>query len=104
MLRLASILAVLVGACAFLYSQFAARDDQFLFQPVTGKNNTVLLVVDHQEGLFQLARDQIPSAFKSSILAHAALAKVFNLPTVLTTSADSGKSLENILVRPMPTS
>ncbi|TCD66061.1 hypothetical protein EIP91_001869 [Steccherinum ochraceum] len=54
------------------------------------KNNTVLLVVDHQEGLFQLARDQIPSAYKSSILAHAALAKVFNLPTVLTTSADSG--------------
>lgn len=55
------------------------------------KNNAVLLVVDHQEGLFQLARDQIPSAYKSSILAHAALAKIFNLPTILTTSADQGR-------------
>ncbi|CAL1702580.1 unnamed protein product [Somion occarium] len=54
------------------------------------KNNSVLLVVDHQEGLFQLGRDQHPVAFKSSILAHAALAKIFNLPTILTSSAETG--------------
>jgi len=54
------------------------------------KNDAVLLVVDHQEGLFQMARDYQPSAYKSNILAHASLAKIFNLPTVLTTSAETG--------------
>ncbi|KAI0697341.1 ycaC protein [Cytidiella melzeri] len=54
------------------------------------KNNAVLLVVDHQEGLFLIARDQSATDMKSNILAHAALAKVFNLPTILTTSAETG--------------
>ena len=55
------------------------------------KNNAVLLVVDHQEGLYQLGRDINAVAFKSNILAHATLAKVFNLPTILTTSAETGE-------------
>ncbi|THH32746.1 hypothetical protein EUX98_g1448 [Antrodiella citrinella] len=54
------------------------------------KNNVVLLVIDHQEGLFQLARDQTPTNVKSNILAHAELGKIFNLPTILTTSAETG--------------
>ena len=54
------------------------------------KNDVVLLVVDHQEGLYQLARDQDATSFKNNILAHAALGKVFNLPTVLTTSEETG--------------
>ena len=54
------------------------------------KNNVVLLVVDHQEGLYQLARDRSPVDVKSSILAHAALGMVFSLPTILTTSAETG--------------
>ena len=56
------------------------------------KDNAVLLVVDHQEGLFQLARDRTPADMKSNILAHAALGKVFGLPTILTTSAETGAS------------
>ncbi|RDX45253.1 Isochorismatase hydrolase [Lentinus brumalis] len=56
------------------------------------KDNVALLIVDHQEGLFQLARDKTPQEFKSSILAHAELAKVFNLPTVLTSSAETGQN------------
>ena len=55
------------------------------------KNNVALLVVDHQEGLFQMCRDRTPQEMKSSVLAHAELAKVFNLPTILTTSAETGK-------------
>lgn len=55
------------------------------------KNNVALLVVDHQEGLFQIARDRTTQEMKSAILAHAELAKVFNLPTVLTTSAETGE-------------
>ena len=48
-------------------------------------------MVDHQEGLYQIARDIPAVDMKANILAHAALGKIFNLPTVLTTSADSGK-------------
>ncbi|CAL1702558.1 unnamed protein product [Somion occarium] len=54
------------------------------------KDKAMLLVVDHQEGLFQLARDQNPTVMKQHILAHAELAKVFGLPTILTTSAETG--------------
>lgn len=54
------------------------------------KDDVCLLVVDHQEGLFQMARDQDPIGVKSNILAHAELARVFNLPTILTTSAETG--------------
>ena len=61
------------------------------------KNNSVLLVVDHQEGLFQLARDFHPVEFKNNLLAHAELAKVFNLPTVLTSSADQGETVHRVV-------
>ncbi|KAF5360024.1 hypothetical protein D9758_007568 [Tetrapyrgos nigripes] len=54
------------------------------------KDNTVLLVVDHQIGLFQMVRDYQPDEYKNNILAHAALGKVFGLPTILTTSAENG--------------
>lgn len=54
------------------------------------KNNTVLLVVDHQLGLAQLVRDFTPTEFRNNILAHAALGILFDLPTILTTSAETG--------------
>ncbi|KAI0758741.1 ycaC protein [Fomes fomentarius] len=56
------------------------------------KDNAVLLIVDHQEGLYQLARDKTPADTKRSILAHAALGQVFGLPTILTTSAETGQN------------
>ena len=62
----------------------------FIYERID-KNNVALLVVDHQEGLFQMCRDRTPQEMKSSVLAHAELAKVFNLPTILTTSAETGK-------------
>ena len=61
------------------------------------KDNAALLVIDHQEGLYQISRDQNPIAMKNNILAHAALGKIFNLPTVLTTSAETGKQLNGVL-------
>jgi len=54
------------------------------------KNNSVLLVVDHQLGLSGLVKDYDATVFRQSILAHAAIGKLFNLPTILTTSADTG--------------
>ena len=55
------------------------------------KTKAMLLVVDQQEGLFLLARDRDDVHFKNDILAHAALAKVFDLPTVITSSSESGE-------------
>ncbi|KZV59855.1 Isochorismatase hydrolase [Peniophora sp. CONT] len=54
------------------------------------KTKAMLLVVDQQEGLFLLARDRDQVHFRSDIIAHAALAKVFDLPTVLTSSSETG--------------
>ena len=54
------------------------------------KDDAALLVVDHQVGLFQMAHDQDPVLFRNAIIAHAAIGKVFNLPTVMTTSAETG--------------
>lgn len=61
----------------------------------------MLLVVDHQLGLAQLVRDYSPTEFRNNILAHAALGNLFNLPTILTTSAETGNvpvKLEELLV------
>ena len=68
-----------------------AEETSFKYERID-KENVMLLVVDHQEGLFQLARDFTPAQFKNNLLAHAELAKVFGLPTVLTTSAETGAS------------
>jgi nicotinamidase-related amidase len=54
------------------------------------KNNAVVLLVDHQAGLLSLVRDIDPDKFKNNVLALADLAKYFNLPTILTTSFESG--------------
>ncbi|KAI0820118.1 Isochorismatase-like protein [Trametes gibbosa] len=54
------------------------------------KDKAVLLIVDHQEGLYQLVRDSSPTDVKNNILAHAALGRIFNLPTIMTTSAETG--------------
>jgi nicotinamidase-related amidase len=54
------------------------------------KDAAALLLVDHQAGLISLVRDFSPSEFKNNVLAVAACGKYFKLPTVLTTSFESG--------------
>lgn len=54
------------------------------------KNDAALLLVDHQTGLLSLVRDIDPDKFKNNVLALADLAKYFKLPTILTTSFESG--------------
>ncbi|KAF1975396.1 Isochorismatase hydrolase [Bimuria novae-zelandiae CBS 107.79] len=54
------------------------------------KNDSMLLVLDLQVGLFQTARDWDPTLYRENILAHAELGKLFNLPVVMTTSAETG--------------
>lgn len=54
------------------------------------KDNAAVLLVDHQTGLLSLVRDIDPDKFKNNVLALAAAAQYFNLPTILTTSFESG--------------
>jgi nicotinamidase-related amidase len=54
------------------------------------KDQAAVLLVDHQTGLLSLVRDMHPDTFKNNVLALAALAKYFKLPTILTTSFEEG--------------
>jgi nicotinamidase-related amidase len=50
------------------------------------KDDAACLLVDHQSGLISLVQDFSPGEFKNNVLALAASAKYFQLPTILTTS------------------
>ncbi len=54
------------------------------------KDNAAMLLVDHQAGLISLVQDYSPNEFKNNVLALAAAAKFFSLPTILTTSFEDG--------------
>ena len=54
------------------------------------KDDAMCLLVDHQAGLGSLVRDIQPDTFKNNVLALAACAKYFKLPTILTTSFEQG--------------
>jgi nicotinamidase-related amidase len=82
-MKFSSSLVALVGS-----SVVSAASD-FTFERLD-KDDALLLVVDHQVGLYNLARDFDPNLFRDQIIAHAAVADVFDLPVILTTSAESG--------------
>ena len=54
------------------------------------KDDAVVLLIDHQAGLISLVQDYTPNEFKNNVLALAESAKFFNLPTILTTSFETG--------------
>jgi nicotinamidase-related amidase len=54
------------------------------------KEKSAVLLVDHQAGLMSLVRDIEPDQFKNNVLALGSLAKYFKLPTILTTSFETG--------------
>src|SRR5690242_17595884 len=58
--------------------------------PRLSKEAAAVLLVDHQSGLISLVQDFSPGEFKNNVLALADCAKYFKLPTVLTTSFESG--------------
>lgn len=51
----------------------------------------MLLILDLQEGLYNLARDFDATLYRDSMIAHSAIGKVFDLPVVMTTSAQTGQ-------------
>ncbi|KAI0429414.1 Isochorismatase-like protein [Xylaria sp. FL1042] len=54
------------------------------------KSDAALVILDMQEGLFSLARDYDAIQYRNAIYAHAELGKIFNLPVVMSTSAETG--------------
>lgn len=54
------------------------------------KADAAVLLVDHQSGLCNIVGDFAPDEFKNNVLALADIAKFFKLPTILTTSFETG--------------
>lgn len=54
------------------------------------KDDSALLLIDHQAGIMQLVHDYTPAEFRSNILALAEIGKVFDLPVVITSSYEHG--------------
>jgi nicotinamidase-related amidase len=52
--------------------------------------NAALLLIDHQAGLALGVKTMNPETFRNNVVAMAKVGKLFDLPTILTTSADSG--------------
>ncbi|KAJ4317090.1 hypothetical protein N0V84_007543 [Fusarium piperis] len=86
-MKVPSFLSVGLMATAALANK--AAQNSFKYERLD-KNDALLLVVDIQEGLYQIARDFDPTLYRDQALAHAALGEVFDLPVILTTSADQG--------------
>lgn len=53
-------------------------------------DNAAVLLVDHQAGLLSLVQDYGPDEFRNNVLALADIARLFKLPTILTTSFEAG--------------
>lgn len=53
-------------------------------------DKAVLLILDLQVGLYGLVRDFDPTLYQRNLLAHAAIGQIFDIPVILTTSAQNG--------------
>ena len=50
----------------------------------------MLLILDLQIGLYQLARDFDATLYRDNMIAHSAIGQIFDIPVVMTTSAQQG--------------
>lgn len=80
-------LALFLALPAFAQTQTTTQGPAYVRMDA-GK--AACLLVDHQTGLFSLVQDFEPAEFKNNVLATAAVAKFFKLPTVLSTSLEQG--------------
>jgi nicotinamidase-related amidase len=53
-------------------------------------DDAALLLIDHQSGIMQLVHDYTPAEFRSNVLALAKIGRVFDLPTILSSSYETG--------------
>lgn len=54
------------------------------------KDDSALLLIDHQAGTMQLNHDPSPMDFRMAAIALAKVGKIFNLPTILTSNYETG--------------
>lgn len=64
------------------------QDSKF-YEKLTPENAAMLLI-DHQSGLLPLVGNISPAELKNNVLALAKIAKIYKLPTILTTSYEKG--------------
>src|SRR5437763_1322136 len=53
-------------------------------------NDAVLLLIDHQSGLFQLVRDMEYSTLRHNVTTLAKVARIAKIPTITTASVPDG--------------
>ena len=84
-------MAVLGGGTAFAQESRVSKESHAAAGgPPLSADQAALLLVDHQVGLFSLVGDYGPDEFKNNVLALAGCGRTFKLPTILTTSAETG--------------
>ena len=83
-------LAVLGGTAALAQEKPESKPGLATGGPPLSADEAALLLVDHQVGLFSLVQDYPPEEFRNNVLALAGCGKLFNLPTILSTSAETG--------------
>jgi nicotinamidase-related amidase len=83
-------LAVLGGGAALAQDKKEPKESSAHGGPSLSADTAALLLIDHQVGLFSLVGDYSPDEFRNNVLALAGCGKTFKLPTILTTSAETG--------------
>ncbi|MCJ1404181.1 hypothetical protein MMC11_007406 [Xylographa trunciseda] len=81
-----TFLSTFAGLSSTIYAQMATTVP---FDRLN-KNDALLVILDLQVGLYDLVRDFDPTIYRNNIIAHAAIGKLFDLPVVMTTSAQQG--------------
>jgi nicotinamidase-related amidase len=79
-----SLTTALLGAAAIVSSVSADLYNRL------NMNDSVVLFIDHQTGLFNLVRDYDPDYYLNQVMGIAEMTKHFNLPAVITTSREDG--------------
>ncbi|KAH8894546.1 YcaC related amidohydrolase [Thozetella sp. PMI_491] len=74
-------------ACAAL--AVASVTSAFTYERLD-REKAMVLILDIQDGLSSLVHDWQPQIFRDNLIGHAAIAKTFDLPVVITTSVDVG--------------
>ena len=85
-------LAVMGGGASLAQEKKDVPDDHATAAggPRLSANDAAVLLIDHQAGLLSLVHDYSPDEFRNNVLALADTAKLFKLPTILTTSFENG--------------
>lgn len=69
-----------------IFDKKAVDKNKWMIDP----DDAVMLLIDHQSGLFQLVRDMEQTALRANVIALARISKLANIPTFTTASVPDG--------------